>query len=44
VLLRSRQVPAGAVKGIIMKLFGTKDVAHAMERSLARLNALEWTA
>lgn len=44
VRLRSRQEPASAVKGAIMKLFGTKDIARAMERSLDRLSALEWTA
>jgi uncharacterized protein YndB with AHSA1/START domain len=44
VRLRSRQVPASAVKGVVMKLFGTKDIARAMERSLDRLSALEWPA
>jgi uncharacterized protein YndB with AHSA1/START domain len=38
VRLRSRQEPAGAVKGWIMKLFGTKDIARNLERSLAQLN------
>ena len=37
VRLRSRQEPASAVKGLVMKLFGTKDVARSMERSLERL-------
>jgi len=37
VRLRSRQEPAGAVKGLVMKLFGTKDVARHLERSLERL-------
>jgi uncharacterized protein YndB with AHSA1/START domain len=37
VRLRSRQEPASAVKGLVMKLFGTKDVARGMERSLDRL-------
>ena len=37
VRLRSRQVPASAVKGWAMKLFGTKDVARNLERSLAKL-------
>lgn len=40
VRLRSRQVPAGAVKGWVMKLFGTKDVAQNMERSLERLTTV----
>jgi uncharacterized protein YndB with AHSA1/START domain len=37
VRLTSRQEPASAVKGLVMKLFGTKDVARNMERSLDRL-------
>ena len=37
VRLRSRQEPAGAVKGWVMKLFGTKDVARNLERSLDQL-------
>jgi uncharacterized protein YndB with AHSA1/START domain len=37
VRLRSRQEPASAVKGLVMKLFGTKDVARNMERSLEQL-------
>ena len=37
VRLRSRQVPASAVKGWVMKLFGTKDVARNLERSLDSL-------
>jgi uncharacterized protein YndB with AHSA1/START domain len=37
VRLRSRQVPAGAVKGWVMRLFGTKDVARNMEQSLSKL-------
>jgi uncharacterized protein YndB with AHSA1/START domain len=37
VRLRSRQEPASAVKGWVMKLFGTKDVAKQMERSLDQL-------
>ncbi|HEV2780290.1 MAG TPA: SRPBCC family protein [Actinophytocola sp.] len=40
VRLRSRQEPAGAIKGLVMKLFGTKDVARGMERSLDRLTSL----
>jgi uncharacterized protein YndB with AHSA1/START domain len=38
VRLTSRQEPASAVKGLVMKLFGTKDVARHMERSLVQLN------
>lgn len=38
VRLRSRQEPASAVKGLVMKLFGTKDVARGMDRSLDRLS------
>ena len=38
VRLTSRQEPASAVKGLVMKLFGTKDVARHMERSLDKLN------
>lgn len=37
VRLRSQQEPASAMKGWVMKLFGTKDVARNMERSLDRL-------
>ena len=37
VRLRSRQEPASALKGLAMKMFGTKDVARNMERSLDRL-------
>jgi uncharacterized protein YndB with AHSA1/START domain len=37
VRLRSRQEPAGALQGFVMKLFGTKDVARNLERSLAKL-------
>ena len=40
VRLRSRQEPASAVKGLVMKLFGTKDVARNLERSLERLATL----
>ena len=38
VRLRSRQEPAGALKGLVMKLFGTKDVARHLDRSLVKLN------
>ena len=37
VRLRSQQVPASPLKGWVMKLFGTKDVAKNMERSLVKL-------
>lgn len=40
VRLRSRQRPAGPVRGAIMRLFGAKDVARSMERSLDRLAAV----
>jgi|SRR5215472_7059985 len=39
VRLRSRQEPAGAAKGLVMRLFGTREVAQNMERSLSRLAA-----
>jgi uncharacterized protein YndB with AHSA1/START domain len=38
VRLRSRQEPASAVKGWVMRLFGTKEVARNLERSLAKLS------
>ena len=37
VRLRSRQEPASALKGWVMKLFGTKDVARNLDRSLDQL-------
>jgi uncharacterized protein YndB with AHSA1/START domain len=40
VRLRSRQEPANAVKGLVMRAFGTRDVAAQMDRSLERLAAL----
>jgi uncharacterized protein YndB with AHSA1/START domain len=40
VRLRSRQEPASAVKGLVMRAFGTRDVASRMDRSLDRLAAL----
>jgi uncharacterized protein YndB with AHSA1/START domain len=40
VRLTSRQEPASAVKGLVMKLFGTKDVARHMERSLVQLDQM----
>jgi uncharacterized protein YndB with AHSA1/START domain len=39
VRLCSRQEPAGAAQGLVMRLFGTRGVAQNMERSLARLAA-----
>ena len=39
VTLCSQQVPASPVKGLVMKLFGTKEVAQNMETSLDRLAA-----
>lgn len=33
----SRQEEAGAVKGLVMRMFGTRDVARRMEESLDRL-------
>jgi uncharacterized protein YndB with AHSA1/START domain len=38
VRLRSRQEPAGLVKGWVMKAFGTKDVARNLDTSLANLS------
>lgn len=37
VRLRSRQEPAGALKGLVMKAFGTKEVARNLDTSLANL-------
>jgi uncharacterized protein YndB with AHSA1/START domain len=37
VRLRSRQEPASPLKGLVMKLFGTKDIARNLERSLDNL-------
>jgi uncharacterized membrane protein len=37
VRLHSRQQPASAVKGLVMRLFGVRDVAKGMDRSLVRL-------
>lgn len=36
----SRQEPASAIKGVVMRLFGTREVAGHMARSLDRLDAL----
>jgi uncharacterized protein YndB with AHSA1/START domain len=40
VRLRSMQEPASALRGLLIKLFGRKEVAQGMERSLARLSEL----
>ncbi len=40
VRLRSRQHPAGPLKGWLMKRLGTKDVERNLERSLTRLQEL----
>jgi uncharacterized protein YndB with AHSA1/START domain len=40
VRLRSAQEPASAVKGLVMRAFGTRDIATTMDRSLERLAAL----
>ncbi len=40
VRLRSRQEPAGAVKGWLMKRLGTKDIERSLDRSLERLTEL----
>ena len=40
VRLRSRQEPASTLKGWVMKLFGTKDIARNLERSLDQLAAV----
>ncbi|MET1074857.1 MAG: SRPBCC family protein [Umezawaea sp.] len=37
VRLRSLQEPASAVRGVLIKLFGRKEIAQGMERSLVRL-------
>jgi hypothetical protein len=40
VRLRSLQQPAGALKGWLMKRFGTKDIERSLERSLDQLATL----
>jgi len=40
VRLRSAQEPASTVKGLVMRAFGTRDIASTMDRSLDRLSAL----
>jgi len=37
VRLRSRQEPASGVKGLLMRMMGTRDVARGLDRSLVRL-------
>ncbi|HWO60024.1 MAG TPA: SRPBCC family protein [Umezawaea sp.] len=37
VRLRSAQEPASALRGLLIKLFGSKEIARGMERSLIRL-------
>jgi uncharacterized protein YndB with AHSA1/START domain len=40
VSLRSVQEPAGAARGLVIRLFGRRDVAQHLRRSLARLEEL----
>jgi uncharacterized protein YndB with AHSA1/START domain len=40
VRLESRQEPASTLKGLVMRVFGTREVAGHMERSLERLQAI----
>lgn len=37
VVLHSKQEPASRLKGLVMRLFGTREVAQNLERSLERL-------
>jgi hypothetical protein len=37
VRLTSSQEPAGPVRGMVMKMFGAKEIAGNLERSLAKL-------
>lgn len=37
VRLRSLQEPASALRGVLLKLFGSREIGRGMERSLARL-------
>jgi uncharacterized protein YndB with AHSA1/START domain len=39
VTLRSQQVPASRPRGLVMRLFGTREVAQHMEKSLENLEA-----
>ena len=38
VRLHSRQRPAGPLRGLVIRLFGRREVARALERSLSRLS------
>lgn len=40
VRLESRQEPAGALRGFVMRLLGTREIAGHMERSLDRLQSV----
>jgi uncharacterized protein YndB with AHSA1/START domain len=40
VTMESVQVPASALKGLVMRLFGTRDLARGYERSLRQLDAV----
>jgi uncharacterized membrane protein len=40
VTMESVQVPASALKGLVMRLFGTRDLARGYERSLRQLGAV----
>ncbi len=40
VRMTSRQQEASSVKGLVMRVFGTREVARNMEESLARLDRL----
>jgi uncharacterized protein YndB with AHSA1/START domain len=44
VRLESRQQPASAVKGLVMRLFGTREVAQHLDRSLDHLARVATTA
>jgi hypothetical protein len=39
VRLRSAQTPAGPLRGLVMRLFGQREIAENLERSLDRLAA-----
>jgi uncharacterized protein YndB with AHSA1/START domain len=43
VTLRSDQQPAGALRGIVMRLFGTREVARSLDESLVALAAISKT-
>lgn len=40
VRLESRQEPAGPMRGLVMRLFGTREVSGHLERSLDRLESI----